>query len=337
MEAFLASKSQGRGDCQEGTFVRLPLDGCVDFIKTLQSDGRCPATLAGVQGAAFFADYTFAIDTLLAEKIRLIRSRLGDADCGIVAIDIPEGIVADPTADALMGAIIASAITSAFMVPSVDRRNGTPFTIYTASQANEAALQKAGVKFYSPNERLGFHTDGMLRESAVYVPRYIALYNIIIAYNKPGCFYWVPFAGWPQFDVWAGMLGWNRPYRFEATPIVYAGALDRAEDTRGHVIEAPVFWHDAGGGDRAVFMNGELLGPVDGDEAFDYGLVARMKRSIACDASRIALPQRQRRLLLMNNTAGFHARDLFDEPIPGARYTRSFMRSVASEGPRITA
>ncbi|WP_291976120.1 hypothetical protein [Chelatococcus sp.] len=333
----MASNGHRRGECREGAIVRLPLDGCADFIKILQSEGRCPATLALLRGSAFFSDYTFLIEGLLEDNLQFIRERLDDATCGIVGVDVPQGIVADSTADALMGSIVASAIVSAFMMPLLDPRNGTPFTIYTASQDNEAALQKAGVKFYAPTEKLGFHTDGMLKNSAVYVPRYIGLYNIVIAYNKPGCFYWVPFADWPQFDEWAGVLGWNRTYRFAATPIVYAGALDHVEKAAARIIEAPVFWRDADEHQRAVFMNGDLLGPVDDDGDFDSSLIQRMKRSIACDARRIVLPQRQRRLFLMNNTAGFHARDLFDAPIPGARYTRSFLRSVASEGPQISA
>ncbi|CAH1653243.1 conserved hypothetical protein [Hyphomicrobiales bacterium] len=336
MEASLASSVYNKSVCQEGTIVRLSLDKCVAFIKQLQEGERFPASLAMLRGAAFFAGYEFAIEALLADDVHVIRDRLDDTGSGFVGIDVPQGIASEPATDALMGSVIASAIISAFMMPLLDPRNGTPFTVYTASPDNEEALQKAGVKFYAPTEKLGFHTDGMLKNSAVYVPRYIGLYNIVIAYNKPGCFYWVPFAAWPQFDEWAGVLGWNRAYRFEATPIVYAGALDRAEEAGARIIEAPVFWRDTSGDERAVFMNGDLQGPVDGDGDFDSRLVQRMKQSIACDARRIALPQRQRRLFLMNNTAGFHARDLFDAPIPGARYTRSFLRSVASEGPRIT-
>lgn len=325
--------------CREGTVLTLPLPRCTDFIAALQRGGLALSGLGAMKGGDFFRGHRDAVDSLVADILVPVRDHLDDPARGFIGLDVPAGIADDPTTDALMGGFIAAAITSVFMTPALDVRNGTPFTVYTASAGNERALQDAGVAFHSPSGRLGFHTDGLLRDKAIHLPHLLALYNIVIAYNKPGCFYWAPFATWPAFDDWAERVGWNRRYRFVTTPIVYAGALDAASETTqpstAPFTEAPVFWRDEAGQTRAVFLNGEVLGPVDGNPCGEARQIARLKDDIARHAHRLAIPQRQRRMFLMNNTAGFHARDLFDAPVPGARYTRSFMRSVSLEGPRI--
>jgi hypothetical protein len=314
--------------------INVDRDTCREFIDILRRDGVNLSSLDALRDQSVFGDRRSAVETLIGDLQHDVTRALSDPDCGIIALDIPSGIEQNPTADTLMGAVIAAAVGTGFMTPTIDVRNGTPFTLYNASADNEAALKQAGVKFFSPNEKLGFHTDGRISGEAVYVPETLLIYNILIAYRRPGNFYWVPFNLWTEKDRFAEALGWNTAYRFEMTPIVYSGSAGQVSASAAKAIEAPIFWRDDQG-NSAIFMNGEVIGKAGELGEFRRELVESMKDSISSNPARLAIPQKARRLLLMNNTAGFHARDIFNDPIAGTRYTRSFMRSVSMEGPCI--
>jgi hypothetical protein len=318
---------------QAGPVVALPLDACREFIDTLVADGLMLSSLDVLKDQRIFDAHREAIDRLTVDLYMPVHDSLDDPKCGIIGVDVPPGLAARPTTDAVMGAVIAAAVAARFMTPALDVRNGTPFTLYTASAHNEARLKQAGLKFFSPNEKLGFHTDGLIRNDAIYVPRYLALYNILIAYRRPGNFLWVPFSLWPDFERYGESIGWNVPYRFAMTPIVYSGVLGQPSPPAPRFIEAPIFWRDDE--QQAVFLNGEVIGPTSAADRFDMDHLIGMKESISARSTRLAIPQRPRRLLLLNNGAGFHARDVFADPMPGMRYTRSFMRSVSIEGLRV--
>jgi hypothetical protein len=317
-----------------GPVVTLPLDACREFIDVLTAGGIVLSSLDALKIRGIFDAHRTAIDRLTVDLYMPVHDSLDDPHCGIIAVDVPQGLATTATADAVMGAVVAAAVATRFMTPALDVRNGTPFTLYTASSRNEAQLKQAGLKFFSPTEKLGFHTDGLIRNDAIYVPQYLALYNILVAYRRPGNFYWAPFSLWSEFESYGERLGWNVPYRFAMTPIVYAGSIGEAAPPAPRLIEAPIFWRDETG-QSAVFLNGEVTGPAPGAGQCDMEQVIGMKDSIAARSLRLALPQRARRLLLMNNTAGFHARDIFADPIADVRYTRAFIRSVSLEGPRI--
>jgi hypothetical protein len=319
---------------QAGPVVALPLDACREFIDALVADGLVLSSLDVLKDQRIFDAHRDAIDRLTVDLYMPVHDSLDNPKCGIIGVDVPPELATRPTADAVMGAVIAAAVAARFMTPALDVRNGTPFTLYTASAQNETRLKQAGLKFFSPNEKLGFHTDGLIRNDAIYVPRYLALYNILIAYRRPGNFHWVPFSLWPDFERYGESIGWNVPYRFAMTPIVYSGVMGQASPPAPRFIKAPIFWRD-GGQQQAVFLNGEVIGPASATARFDMGHLIDMKDSISMRSARLAVPQRARRLILMNNGAGFHARDVFADPVPDVRYTRSFMRSVSTEGLRV--
>lgn len=56
-----------------------------------------------------------------------------------------------------------------------------------------------------------------------------------------------------------------------------------------------------------------------------------MLASLSRNSIRISTPLRSRRLFILNNWLGAHARDIFEEPIEGVKYTRSFFRSMSAK------
>ncbi|WP_170337352.1 hypothetical protein [Ruegeria arenilitoris] len=262
-------------------------------------------------------------DGLFAAQVEKIQAKLKDPEIGIAAVDIPTGIMDNAAADTLCACLAATAISSAIAEPTENERNATPFTLYNASQKNEDKLKEAGLKFYSPEERLGFHTDGQLRPEGVFVPDFISVYNVMIAYRQPGSFYYLPFELWREREEFREAFGVNQDVRFSLTPIVYAGQNGEIESSDGRVIKAPVFWSD--GTKERVFFNGE----VDVGSKVHIQLSRDMSRSLLDNPERIACPIRNRRLFIMSNSRGFHARDVFSDPIKGVPYTRSFIRFVS--------
>ncbi|NBB81797.1 MAG: hypothetical protein GVY28_00155 [Alphaproteobacteria bacterium] len=313
--------------------LALPAEICRQALTAMAKAGLPVGPLDALKDPARRVGLGAGAEALASVLDGPVAASLDDPDTGILGIDIPKGIAEAGTPDALAGALVAMAVTRRAMTPTLDVRNRTPFTLYNASAGNEAALKQAGVKFYSPDEKLGFHTDGRLEGEAVFVPARLMIYNILIAYRRPGLFHWMPFRRWTRFEEFGERFGWNRRYRFAMTPIVYAGADGAADVASTRTLEAPLFWR-LDDGRRGIFMNGDVLGPADG-EAMDPDLVEEMQESIRTNPVRLSLPQKARRLLLMTNTAGLHARDIFEEPVGGTRYTRSFIRSVAMEGPQV--
>lgn len=86
-------------------------------------------------------------------------------------------------------------------------------------------------------------------------------------------------------------------------------------------------------GKIVVFLNGEVVGSssVQTWERLKHS-VKGLTASLSSNSERLGAPIKGRRMFILNNTLGFHARDIFEESIPGTKYTRSFLRTVAREG-----
>ncbi|SDL94412.1 hypothetical protein SAMN05192555_1089 [Franzmannia pantelleriensis] len=325
MSQYISKESYKR---MEAPLFNVSLHACKDFIKSLADNNINPTSLDIFKTSTIREE----IDHLsynIAEDIHAdISSALQDDSCGIAALDIPEGVSNDPTHDALVGAIVAQAIVNKFMSPAIDRKNHTPFTLYNASKEGEKKLKKSGLRFYSPEEKLGFHTDGRIDSPNVYIPERLSIYNLLIAYKKPGDFYWLPFALWGEFESFAESIGWNVPYKFELTPIVYSGRGGELERPTLSAVEAPIFFKE--GPKKSMFYNGEL---ADLDNGIDNRSISMsLRESMQNNIFRYYVPQRARRVIIMNNSSGAHSRDIFNSPVAGTRYTRSFMRSISLEG-----
>jgi hypothetical protein len=302
----------------------IPMNACKAFIDSLKSKKITTESL-DIFKRKDITDEVISFAPILVSEIHdKINNYLNDAYNGIAAIDIPHGISSNLTHDTLLGAIISQTITSSFMKPALDRKNATPFTIYNASKAGEEKLKKAGLKFYSPAEKIGFHTDGRIEGSKVYIPEFLSIYNLFIAYKKTGDFHWLPFLLWNEFEEFAEVTGWNTPFEFELTPIVYSFSdRETPEALPVKKVKAPIFWKRDD--KKCMFLNGEI-------NTDQQNLITSLKSSMLNNNERLYVPQKPRRLMMMKNSAGAHSRDIFNQPIEGTRYTRSFMRSTSIEG-----
>jgi len=313
--------------------IELSLDHCLLFLELLRREGLSIRSLGCFQNPTLYERCHVLSDLLMQAIEPAVREALDDPAMAIFALDIPEGIDADPNSDAIFSAVIAMTIMGRMFNPMIDPANNTPFTIYNASPENEKRLMKAGLHYFSSGEKLGFHTDGSVDGETVRVPEFIGLYNVLINYQKPGNLYWVPFSLWEQLDEFAERFGWAVPYQIELTPTVYS----RADAMRFHAsrhVYVPIFSH-AEDHEAVVFFDGRVTGrqPFNGEEI--EPLVAEMGQSISFNPVRYCIPQRQRRLVLARNDRGFHARDMLEKPYEGCKYTRSFIRAVSECGPLV--
>lgn len=56
--------------------------------------------------------------------------------------------------------------------------------------------------------------------------------------------------------------------------------------------------------------------------------VQSIRDSLNKNPTKIYLAQKERRAFYMKNTAGFHAREIFEDPIEGIDLTRVYLRAV---------
>lgn len=303
-------------------------------LVALASDacGAPPQTLGELRSLQLDPLRTHILETLGAVGA-LLHDCLNDRSLGVVAVDVAEPLDPDPRRDAMLAALTAVLVSAAFMKPARDTRNGTPFSIYHASTESEARLRAAGIKHFSPRDKLGFHTDGLRLLGEVRVPNIIALYNIKIAYRRPGNLYWIPMSLWPERRKILDRVGPDITYSMNMTPIVFGnpdGSLDVSSANR---ISAPIVRRISETGET-IFFNGEIVGRADGG-SFDAGVIDAMRASLIANPVRLTVAQKPRRLALMRNLSGFHARDIFEEPIVTHGVTRSFLRLVSEEGVQV--
>ncbi|QND44436.1 hypothetical protein HB780_01125 (plasmid) [Rhizobium lusitanum] len=181
-------------------------------------------------------------DILLSETIDVMKGRLSDAAIGIGAVDIPNFIADDTTLNKVWGAAIAFGIYNNIFSPSVSGVTGLPYSLYRASNAAVEQMKRNNIKLSTPDTILKFHTDGLTAKDDIGVPKFIALYNIIINYQQPGRFHWVPFVKWKEFDKFAREVGIDVPYRIALTPAVITMPDGEEVVVNNRIIEVPIFF-----------------------------------------------------------------------------------------------
>jgi hypothetical protein len=267
------------------------------------------------------------IGEAMNELIGKVQSVLMDPHQGLAVLDIPSIENTDQLTDMWMGSLIALIISRRIYKVHLDPNTNLPFTIYNASTSGEKLLRENGIKYYSPEKNLGFHTDGIVTGKSLSSPKFVSIYNVYLGYKKPGNFHWVPFALWDQFKNWQKQL-LDKRFLLEITPITYKEADAKLKVT-GHGQFKVSLMHKHHN-DVIPFFNGEVISCVD-DEKFDMREVENMLTSLSKNSMRISVPLKSRRLFILNNWYGAHARDIFAEPIEGVKYTRSFFRMMSAE------
>jgi hypothetical protein len=306
--------------------ISMERESILAFANVYRQKVRNFASLSDIKTSSVREALTSLKSDIFKPTIDQMKLALKNPKVGLCGVDIPHGLSENPQEDSALGCLASVALTTSIFNPIDDIRNQTPFTLYNASRDNEDQLKKVGVKYYSPEDRIGFHTDGFLKDGAVSVPKFIAIYNVMIAYRKPGNFYYLPLEMWEEKAMYQEAIGLNRDITFSMTPIVYGDKDGNISAIETSPVTAPMFWRNSEG-QRAMFFNGDVeKGPK---EVID--LVKSMKESLLDNPRRIACPIRNRRLFVMANDKGLHARDIFADPIDGVPYTRSFLRFVSQE------
>lgn len=317
----------------EGTYESLTpfvdtitVDQYHSFIEKLPSLTRFSPDISQLRNDDVMTDSAMVAASLFSELLQTIKENLSDKTKGIAVVDIASSGTMDPTDDAYWGVALALSLTNNIFRPSRDRINGTPYTIYAASHQNSSKLTRMGLPPIAPEEKLGFHTDGLLSGHSIALPHHIMLYNIAIEYQQPGNFYWIPFSLWEQKNEYAHRIGIGDRYKIAVTPSVYQIGIDELERVSPQHVNVPIFV-DSARFDYPVYINGTVIERSDQAE-FDMQNIISMKESLTKNPRRFAVPQKTRRIVFARNVAGAHARDVFQQPKEAASYTRIFMRSV---------
>lgn len=268
------------------------------------------------------------IASFLQNEISEAKLLLNDAERGIVVFDLPELDDLDTARNMWLGSLMAIVLTKLTYDVRPDSHTGMPFTIYNASSQGERLLKKNGIKYHSPEQILGFHTDGMVDGAHLASPKYVSIYNVFLGYLKTANFHWVPFARWNDFHGWQNKLV-NKKFNLEITPITYKKPDDELEVISDGAYEVSVIQKN-GDNSFVPFFNGEIVSCTS-DPEFDMTAIKNMQTSLNRCSDRISIPIQGRRLFMVNNWLGAHARDIFEEPIENLQYSRSFFRAMSQE------
>jgi hypothetical protein len=274
---------------------------------------------------------TNAAKEIFAKYISEIAKTINMSELGIISLDMPFDENLSSTENSFWGVICHMAVVLNLFKPHTDIHNNTPFTLYNASSENHKILDSAGLNYHTPETVLEFHNDGGIAENRILLPKNLAIHNIYMAYKKPGNFYWVPLSLWQDKDYYVNKVGIGCEFNIEITPIVYRNEQNKAIIQSSHrQITTPII-QEVANDNVYVFINGDVKSRADGGE-IDLSIIGALKASINSNPFRYVIGQKSRRSIFMNNSLGFHARDIFEEPIEGTKITRSFIRSIDLEG-----
>lgn len=268
-------------------------------------------------------------EAAFSDVIPEINACISDKACGIAAIDVPP-VYDDLTDDAIAGALVSVALTSVLIEPSRDAENLTPFTMFSASYESNKALNEAGLLNISPTDILDFHSDGRIEHNTLGVPRYIAIYNTFINYRDCGNFYWVPISSIDNIQEHVEGIGFDTDFTFDLTPSIYGESGSKIGSVVERKVKTAIFSEDEDGS-LITFMNGKFAGKETDDDDDYANRLRAFQAAIARNPFRYAAQQKSRRMIVLNNSSGFHARDIFQDPIIGHEETRNYLRSVSTD------
>ncbi len=197
--------------------------------------------------------------------------------------------------------------------------------VHTASHSNEQHIDSKGLDKPSPEMKLGFHNDGLLSSKSIEIPVYVMVYNFYISYRKPGNFMWVPTALWTEGEKFEAVVKEKQlKVKIKLNPNYHFDHKGEIVNTIFDFIEAPISQINQSG-ERRFFLNGQVLSDTNLQSNVDF--VQSIRDSLENNPHKICIPQCERRAFYIKNTAGFHARNIFEEPIEGVDLTRVDIRA----------
>lgn len=235
----------------------------------------------------------------------------------------PEGTRLDK--QILLSAAMFHLVNAAFYDPAPEQKNNQPYTTFKSSADSPEKMKAAGVRFYTPNEKLGYHNDVFYQDGAYSIPKYVSLINLFIGYHEPGHFYYIHQKIWEHFDD-LYKRGLGKKFKFRPTPIIHESHIqeDQAKSPLDNWVDVPAFWQGQDG-QKFAFANGELR---DNDSST---LVSELKNSLLHNKEKIAIPQKPHQVMIFRNDMGFHSRDIFEGQYVFEGVTRLFLRAVSKE------
>ena len=256
-----------------------------------------------------------------------IASLASDAPDSIVAIDLPNP-PDDPAFSMVRATTLFHLINTSLFSPHNDAGNSLPYTVYKSAATNIEQMRNAGIPFYSPELKLGYHNDGYRIDDVYFMPRLVSLINLFIGYHSPGSFHFADKRKWSRLAEFVDR-GRGKDFVFSATPIVYESRLEATKLTdNSKLIHA--FWREDDG-NEFVFCNGKLSGS---DEETSR-LVSEVKDSLNNNTFRVSIPQALNRVIVFRNDIGFHSRDIFEGQFVTDGVTRLYLRAVSVAGVRV--
>ena len=265
-------------------------------------------------------------EAIFFEEIRKIISLLNNPSIGIASLDIPESSLLNKNLNSIYGAAVVMGIFNKIGIPNIDPINQMPFAIHSASHSNAEQLDAKNLFHYTPEVKLGFHNDGLLSKNTIEIPKHIAIYNLYISYMRPGNFMWIPTASWVDADKYHQISKTeNINVKIKLTPSYYLDNVGNLKNSVSDLIEAPISTFNENG-EYMFFLNGQVLLEDNLQKSVDF--VQEIRNSLQNNPEIIRIPQKERRAFFITNTKGFHARDVFQDPIDGVDLTRVFLRMV---------
>jgi len=273
-------------------------------------------------------DVALVAKAAFADILNRVHDLVSDDTVGVCALDVPSDPSLSPEDDVFWGTVLVSGLFRNLFVPAVNPVSKTPFDVFTASVTAGKQLGDRGLA-EAPERHLRFHTDGLIRSGRVAVPRFVVLYNLLISYRRPGDFHWIPFSCWTERNRHIAAIGLDTPYRFALSPAYFEAADGLLVNHGATEAVVPIFSHVEGVDSPAVFLNGDVIGRPDAE--YDSRLISDLRASLTDNPTRFSIDQRTRRALFLNNRFGWHARDIFQEPIESSNFTRVHIRAVDSD------
>lgn len=264
---------------------------------------------------------------LFSDEISQITSSLGNPKLAISAFDVPISNLFNEELNTIFGVGVFIGIFNHIGNSSIDSSSNTPFTIHVASLSNSEKLESLGQEVAALEIKLGFHNDGLLTSNTIEIPKHIGLYNIYISYLNPGNFIWVPMALWDELSKYRLELIKKKEVviKTKLTPFLYTRQNNAKKFSSYQYVTAPLCIINDTGEER-FFLNGQVR--LDENPPEYVNLVNTIRESLQQNDKKIYIPQKERRGIVLKNTLGFHARDMFQNPTEGVDLSRVLIRTV---------